>query len=136
MSTTLERGTHGHEVSLERGLEARRLREQHGLTRPMLSDLIARSERSIYRWETEGITEENFRLIEQAVEQTADARADGAAGFSRLSLEALRQASTVDLALELVARARQSEANYRALEQLKTSLEHKGLSYLLPDILR
>ena len=136
MNNTLERGTHGHEISLERGQEARRLREKHGLTRPVLSDLINRSERSIFRWETEGISEENFKLIQEAVMSTAEARVDGASGYSRLSIEALRQASTLDLALELVSRARQSESNHRALEELKATLEHKGLGYLLPETLR
>lgn len=132
MNTALERGTYGHELSRERGQEARDLRERHGLTRPVLSDLINRSERSIFRWETEGITEENFRLVTQAIEQAVSARSDGASGYSQLSLEALRQASTLDLALELVSRARQLEANNRALEQLKDALEDKGLTYLLP----
>lgn len=52
-----EHGTYGHEISLERGLEARELRKSNGLTRPRLADLINRSERSIFRCETEGITE-------------------------------------------------------------------------------
>jgi len=128
-----ERGTHGHEISIERGTQARRLREEHGLTRPVLSDLINRSERSIYRWETEGISKENYQLIEEAVKAHKDARTQSVSGFSRLSMEALLNVSTLDLALELVRRARAMEQRNRGLDSLKEKLELEGLSYLIPE---
>lgn len=133
LSGSDERGTYGHEISLERGIEARKLRERNELTRPRLADLINKSERSIFRWETQGISEENFLLIEQAINVFNEARADGAKGTSRLAAEVLRQASTLDLALELVSRAREIEARNRAFDELKASLKHQGLSHLIPE---
>lgn len=99
----------------------------------MLSDLISRSERSIYRWETEGISEENYRLIEEAVEAHKNARTQSISGFSRLSMEALHNISTIDLALELVSRARTMEQRNRGLDELKEKLEREGLGYLIPE---
>ena len=127
------RGTRGHEISVERGIQARELREKHDLTRPMLSDLISRSERSIYRWETEGISEENYRLIEEAVKAHKNARTQSVSGFSRRSMEALHNISTIDLALELVSRARAMEQRNRSLDELKEKLEREGLGYLIPE---
>ena len=125
-------GTHGHEVSKARGIKARKLRESNGLTRPILADMINRSERTIFRWETEGISEDNFRLIEDGIDASKTAQARGASGFSRLSTEALRTASTLDLALELVSRARKIEDRNRGLDNIKRTLEEEGFGYLLP----
>lgn len=126
-------GTHGHELSVERGQEARELREAYGITRPILSDLIGKSERTLYRWETYGITEENFQLIEEAIDASKSARSGAASGLSQLSLEALRTVSTLDLALELVARARKLEERNRRFDLFKEDLAARGLDNLVPE---
>lgn len=130
---TSTQGTYGHEVSIERGVQARKLRESSGLTRPVLSDMINRSERSIFRWETEGISEENYLLIEESINAWKSAQARSASGFSQLSIEALRTASTLDLALELVSRARRIEERNRSLDHLRETLQERGLAHLLPE---
>lgn len=125
--TPEQRGTHGHEVSKELGAELKSIRTGYGISRRILTDLTGVSERTLSRWETEGVRSEKYDELVEVMASYIAEQARARAGVTTLSPLTPADIPTVDLALELAERARRMEERNRAFDKLKEELVAREL---------
>lgn len=104
-------------------------REEAGLTRAKVAQRLAVETRTLARWELEGAPFEKLARVFQAVRAM---RLNMEAVTPGGAVRAMSKISTVDLALELLQRARTMEDRDRQLLDLRHNLEARGLGKLFP----
>lgn len=137
MSNTIQEMKSDHQEeasdSKELGAEIKRLRTYHGIFRKNLALVLGVSERTLSRWETNGITKENYQKMEQGIKALVANQAKADLSRKQAGLADVSDFSTLQLATELLDRAGKMEVRERALDELKETLTERGLTHLLPE---
>lgn len=109
------------------GREVRRRREGVHMPRAQLAAALSVDQRTLARWELEGTTEENLERVIKTLDRM---RPMMAGAFPRpVTMDNI---STVDLAVELLKRARLMEVRDDKVLELKKNLQDAELDYLWP----
>lgn len=106
-------------------------RERAGLPRTPVADKVGISERTLFRWEMEGTTMANRERVISALNSMHYTPA-GRPNVDHLDPKELRKASSVDLASELLERARIFDNYTTMVEDLKARMKEDNLGYYLP----
>lgn len=113
------------------GYDILKRREATGLPRTPVANRIGISERTLFRWEMEGTHMTNRERVLEAL-NTMHYTPSGQTNTTRIDPSELRKSSAVDLASELLDRARIMDTYTQAVADLKARLEEDGLGHYIP----
>lgn len=106
-------------------------REATGLSRTPVAEKAGISERTLFRWEMEGTTMANHERIVNTL-NSVHYTPSGRPNVARIDSSELRKASSVDLASELLERARIFDNYTQMVEDLKNRMLKDNLGHYLP----
>lgn len=113
------------------GYDILKRREATGLPRLPVAEKVGISERTLFRWEMEGTHMANRERVIDAL-STMHYTPSGQPNVARLDPAELRKAASIDLAYELLERARIFDNYTQMVEDLKRRMSHDNLGHYLP----
>lgn len=113
------------------GYDILKRREESNLPRTPIADKVGISERTLFRWEMEGTTMQNRERVLEALNYM-HLSPSGRMAVSRIDDQDLRRVSSVDLASELLERARIFDNYTQMVEDMKNRMKRDNLDYYLP----